>query len=257
MVVSGSPCTCGEVSASWVATTPDDAIDDPVPTISFDVARFSNPTTNFCLGWGSLVHARVDLDPSAFADESFVLYEVVARNDAAGLAAVTRGQVVDAVLEVDVLLPVDVYGEAMPLDGWCVDVRMLDAAGNATAVTTSCAACNVYDGPPHGEVDEIPFEPAAGGPCDPGGGGSEESTSTSEDGGDEATGAPTTSAGVAEDTTSAPPGDSSEDTHAADDDVADRGCACATDPRGSAWTWLLLLTLATRRRQPTSVRGGR
>lgn len=256
VTVTGNACgpggNCNELDVAYVATEPDEIIADAEPTLAFDLVRFSDPAGTSCGSWGSFVHTTSTIDEAAFADEAFVIYDVVARNDGAGLQGTSRYQASWLQFDPDVLFAPDVVGDAFPLEGWCVDIRMIDAAGNGGTVATSCDACMFYDGPPIAQVDEIPFAPVPGGPCDPGGGSS--SGAANDEG---STGADDTSTSAAADDDETPlpePGDgsTSETTSPSaveDDGATERGCACAPAQRSDRAAGFALLLLAALRRE--------
>jgi MYXO-CTERM domain-containing protein len=162
------PPTC-EVAITYVAGDADVAIAEPIPTLAVDLVRRSTADWgDSCGPGGSRVIARVEVDDTMFADEALVLCEVVARHDAAGLQEVSRRRMPASKFDQTVFFS-GIVGQGFPLDGWCVDVRMIDAAGNAGTVASSCDACMYYEGDLEAPLDALPFEPIPGGACDRGG----------------------------------------------------------------------------------------
>jgi hypothetical protein len=167
VAITGDPCgvdvDCSPIAIMYTATAADTTISDATPTLSFNLARFSRTTGNTCASWGSLVQATVTLDEAAFDEEELVLYEVVARNGAAKISAATHRQL--SWLQLGPYVLFDEVGDAFPLDGWCVDVSMIDVAGNRGTVTTSCMPALCDDGASIPDIGRIPFEPIRGGSC--------------------------------------------------------------------------------------------
>ena len=253
VAITGDPCgvdiDCPPIAIMYTATAADTTIADATPTLSFNLARFSGTTSNSCASWGSLVQATVALDEAAFDEEELVLYEVTARNDAAKIAAATHRQL--SWLQFDPFVMFAAVGEDFPLDGWCVDVSMIDVAGNRGTVTTSCMPALCYDGEPISDIARIPFEPARGGSCDP----DDVGTSTSSTSGDgppgEGSSTETTTDTMLDSGHASDPGTAADTTGAPmiDAETTARGCACGADHTDTWSVWLLLAIFPASRRR--------
>ncbi|MBC8068326.1 MAG: hypothetical protein IAG13_08330 [Deltaproteobacteria bacterium] len=250
VAITGSPCHtgCPEIAIAYVASEPDLEILGAAPTMSFDIARFSEPISDSCGNSGSRVRVAANVDALAYAGEALVMFEATARNDDAGLVATARHVLSEADFRLDVEF--GQTGADFPLEGWCVEVRTIDAAGNAGAGSSSCDACGVYDGTPRIGGD-IPFEPVPGGPCDLAGSTSDDSST----GESPTTGADasSTSADDSGGASSDPDGSSSSDgtTGGAPgaDGVTDRGCACGAGGGVDALAGLAVFGLVLGRRR--------
>jgi predicted outer membrane repeat protein len=260
VVVNGAACEdgpeiCPPFGVEYVATAPDVEIVADIPSVSFDLVRSLQVNYNSCGDNGSAIFATVELEPGAFAGDDWVHLDVRAYHLAAGVDEVVAE---DASLLYDATifrLDPEMIGRAFPLDGWCIEVSSLDAAGNAGAVVTNCDAClfGIDDGGAFPDLEPIP-----GGPCDDG---STVSTTTASEssGGDTSTSEASTSSTAdepppvseSEDDDAAPPsGDDETSGGAPLDDAIDRGCACGPmrSPAGDAPWWLLALVGVARRR---------
>jgi MYXO-CTERM domain-containing protein len=244
-------CGGGELEITYVATEPDEAIAKITPTVTFDLARLTNNGWTSCGAWGSFVRTMVDFDAAALADEELIIYEVVARNDDAELEGTDRYRSTWLEWGSFVLFEPGIVGETFPLDGWCVEVKLMDAAGNVAAHVTTCEPSGCYEGEPTPAPSDTPFEPW---PCESEGG-------TSTGGETDDTSAATTSpdegsTGVVDPTnpadTTAAPADTQDHGPSLDDGgVTGRGCSCVAAPRDAAPAWLLsfLAALALSRRR--------
>ncbi|MBC8069968.1 MAG: hypothetical protein IAG13_16640 [Deltaproteobacteria bacterium] len=240
--IRGGVCVgnCGQLELDYVATDLDLEIAAPTGTVEFDVARLNQSPFSFCGATGSFVPARVDVDATAFADEELALLEVVARNASAGLErhfgmALAR----DGHVSPWVIFDESALGDAFPVEGWCVDVQVVDPAGNLATIASSCDACRVALAVGDEAPDQLDYETVPGGPCDEALASSSSSAESSSSGPDAGSGTGGQDEG----------GEltSSDDAPSADDPTVDGGCGCKANGVTTSW-WLLALSLVRRRR---------
>jgi len=264
VAVDGVPCEdgpefCPPFHVEYVAVDPDATIADGEGNVEFDLIRFATPLWGQqCNEGGSVIRARPDLDPEVFADEAFALLEVRAFHDEAGLEDVIRMPLDAYSLDTVHVFDETILGPAFPLEGWCVELTVRDAAGNADVLGTGCEACMYAD--EEGHEWDPPLQPIPGGPCDDGSA-STTSTggSTDTSGGDESTTDidtplpdPSSDSGPTTDDPSAPPTHEDDTGGPALDDVADRGCACTSSTASPGLPLLCVVPLLRRRKTRAS-----
>jgi hypothetical protein len=266
VVVSGSPCgedpePCPAIEIAYVATEPDLSFDGLSPEFSFDLLRYTTAWQTSCGDYGSVIRTTFDLTTGDLEGEAFVMFEIHARNYPNGITD-------DRVIREDAsaLPPFSVHylepeliGDAFPLDGWCVQYDLYDAAGNPGTSIASCDACMFAEA--EAGVEDPELSPIPGSVCDDGSATTDATTGTSSDGSsegssDSATSDPppgtesgprleTSDGSVGEDasgddeTTGAPTQD--------EDNVPTRGCGCTHERRPSSFAFLLVFAFRRRR----------
>ncbi len=249
---------CRPLHIEYTATEPDEEISSEGLAVSFDLLRFLWVQMPSSGDHGSEVRAHLELSRDAFAEESFVKFDIRASHDALDFefaypyAAYFGEPLGDYVARI--WLPPEYIGRAFPFEGWCVDVSGRDASGNPFDPITSCEVCMIAE-----DDHPIPWMPAPGGPCDDG------TWTTSTSGGADTSGGASTDDGSISSTDPTFPMDSDGDPSAAaddgqggedttgpaanDDGVTDRGCACASTVPPQFGELSLFAALALRRRR--------
>lgn len=241
----GEPCadpeynTCDPIDVQYVAGPPDVTPPPAIGLHPFDLERILPGLWGCdCCFYGSWLHARLAPPDDLLSDETAVFYEITVEHAIADLGERVH-DLADVVIQYpDQLLGVLALGEDFPIEGWCMTVRTIDAAGNAGAPTTTCDACMWQEHEPG--VIFVEWHAVPGGPCDV-----EPETGTE-------TGAtPTTGLEPTDLTTEASDGAAT----AGEDPLVPHGCACEHHSPGSALGWLLM-TLALARRARDRQRPG-
>jgi MYXO-CTERM domain-containing protein len=261
VVVDGSPCGkdpefCPPFHIEYVAVEPDETIADGDGAVEFDLIRYTTPLWGTsCNEGGSVIRTRPEMAREVFADEAFELLEVRAFHEESGLEDVIRMALPAYSLETEHVFDETIIGPAFPLEGWCVELTVRDAAGNADVLGTNCEACMYTENEDHDW--NPPLMPIPGGPCDDGSASTSTGGTTDTSGGDESTGDPPDPTDDLPADSGPPIDDSDSNDHggdtsgapASDVGVTDRGCACTSSMPTSGGALLMLAAIATRRRR--------
>lgn len=247
--LSGQPCEmfdaplCEPIDVTFTATEPDQTPPGEIGVVSYDLVRLTDFEENSCGERGSWIEVELSLAPDIGADEALVMYDLTATHAQLDIAVSSRGHAEDLGESMRRSVEVFKVGEDFPIEGWCVAIRTVDAAGNESASAASCSPCMWVTREPNTLFGDEMWNPVPGGACE--GGAAESSTGAPGSTGEES---PTSEASPTSGASSV--GETSSSGGGAEESPGpDKGCGCRSAPVGDVAPFIVTLGLLARRRR--------